>query len=87
LLTEKGIQLVEGVSMKDIGWCVHERSVLCEWRSALYVRRVMRLGDEALNRVHAELEVALKRAEKGGFTSTEYLPNWSSRAYKLLGVT
>ena len=66
LLTERGVQLVEGVSVGDVGGCVHERSVLCGWRSALYVGRVMRLGDEALNRVHAELEVALRRAGRGG---------------------
>jgi len=66
LLTEKGVQLVEGVSVRDVEGCIHERNVLCEWRSALYVERVMRLGDEALNHIHAELEVALKRAEKGG---------------------
>jgi len=65
LLTERGVQLVEGV----------------------YVERVMKLSDEALNHIYAELEMALKRAEKGGFTSTEHLPNWNSRAYKLLGVT
>ena len=43
--------------------------------SPLYVERVMRLGDEALNRIRAELEMALRRAGKGGFTSTEHLPN------------
>jgi len=34
-------------------------------RSGLYVERVMRLGDEALNRIHAELEMALRRAGRG----------------------
>lgn len=86
LLTEKGIQLIERVSIKNVEGYVHERNALCEWKSALYVKRIMKLDNETLNHIHNELKMALKRAEKKDFSSTERIQNWNSHAYKLLIV-